>query len=337
MCSVSTAQQPPFDVQFTFRVAGAGPVYVRKGCVDIEYGVSSCASGYSRQLGPTSSVGTCECGVLPCAPAVGGPCEPPAAVALSTGTTAETAWRATSVEFEWTGTTQCSRLGVLPAGKYRVAVRAYETPEDAERGVRGWVVTRDFELPAPGGVVDVPIGARAAEPCEAAATATVPTCTGHEARETACNLPTTISFSNAGGELASYYETYGAAPPATFSAARTANTPGIVVPAPCATAIPRCSGDARVVTTSDVTRVLSEPSIAAAFATPATVFGGTAGFNYRLEVQRADGTGISIGSPCVPPDGCTRALTPAAFDVQMALRTLYWQRVADGCVDFYPD
>jgi hypothetical protein len=337
LCSVSTTQEPPFAVQFTFRGVGAGPTYIREVCGSVDFGVSSCASGYARKLGPVSSLGTCECGVVPCSPPIGGPCEPNAAVALTGGATANAAWGNTSVELEWNGTTLCSRTATLPAGRYRVAIRAYDTPEDAARGVRGWVVTHDFDLPTPGGVVDVPVGARAVQPCETAAASAPSTCTGHEGRETACDLPDNVTFSWEGGELSSYYDTFELGPPASFSITRVSNAIGVPPPAPCATAIPRCSGDARVITTSDLVRVLSEPSIAAAFSSPPTAFGTLKGLIDHLEVRRADGAAISIGGACAPPElPCERPLTPAAFAVKEAFRLLQDQRSADGCVEYYP-
>lgn len=52
----------------------------------------------------------------------------------------------------------CHTSANAPAGKYRIDVPVYQTEEDALNLQNGAVVSHDFELPAPGGVVTVPVG-----------------------------------------------------------------------------------------------------------------------------------------------------------------------------------
>jgi hypothetical protein len=319
LCAVTTTQKPPFAVTFRFRADGNAPVYVRTSCGSTSYVVSACASGFATPLGPLDfSSGICECGT-PCSPVTGGSCLPDEGTAISPGASLDKPWTGIGVELGVANGSQCTNSAPLPAAKYRVAIRAYDNADDAAKGTGGWIATRDFELPAPDGVVDVPLGANAPETCETGAATR--NCTGNEARDVACDLAQTVTFESQGGELAPSFETYTIEPPARFTATSTSNLgePGPATKT-CSTAIPRCSADARVVTTADVARALAAPSVASAFASPMALFGIQGTFSSVFVVRRPDGASFAIGDDCPPNDhsGCR----PITTDLKALARVL---------------
>jgi hypothetical protein len=52
----------------------------------------------------------------------------------------------------------CHEEHVAPAGRYRIRVPVYTSDMAAQEGTPSYEVTMNFELPAPNGVVVVPIG-----------------------------------------------------------------------------------------------------------------------------------------------------------------------------------
>jgi hypothetical protein len=266
-------------------------------------------------------------GAATCTAVTCGACYPDEGRPVASGAPLDQPWTAFGEQLGWNSGGQCLKTTMLPAGKYRVAIRAYDNAADAQKGAGGWVVTRDFELPAPGGVVEVPLGAAAPESCEQHTGASAKPCTGKEARDVACNLTEGLTFASEGG-LAFSSDSYTITGPATFTATRTfleqAPTPR---PAPltCTAPIARCSADARVVTTSDLARALSAPSVASAFASPMPVFGldSRAGDGAILVVHRADGKSLGLGGRCsVASSGFT--CTPIT-DEMLALSDLLYR------------
>jgi hypothetical protein len=101
--------------------------------------------------------------------------------------------------------------------------------------------------------------------------------------------------------------------------------------------IPRCSGDARVVTTSDLTRALLAPSVAAAFATPTPVFGEDARpvDGAILVIRRADGKSIGVGGRCRAGSSlCARPLTDELAALPELFSRLQSQRTLQSCPTF---
>ena len=105
----------------------------------------------------------------------------------------------------------------------------------------------------------------------------------------------------------------------------------------CATAIPRCARDSRVVTTADVARVLTDPGVVSAYAaglTPVYGYDFRANDGAVLVLRRPDGTSLAIGGEC---DGCARPLTPALRAVPPVLSLLEQQMFATpACAAFGP-
>jgi hypothetical protein len=335
LCAVSTTQKPPFDVEFRFHSTDVANIWVYGFCHGLDYGVSSCASGYAEPLGPVDRSELCDCGVASCVLPTGQVCErQQGPVGLLDDAAIVQRWRAEAVQVDSSASPACARTRLLPAGKYRVSIRFYDNFEDASHGARGRITTKDFEVPPPNGFVDVTVGEPAPKDCDAGP-GPRPVCTGREARATPCDLVHTVSYSYQGGELALSYDLTSVAPPNAFVTERKyyADADAPATPLRCAATIPRCSPDARIVTTSDVTRVLSEPSVAAAFTSPMIVFGDpTSDFGSRLVVSRSDGMSIAIASPCAAAAStCAHPLTPALTAVASVLGGLRNQRDAESC------
>jgi hypothetical protein len=335
LCAVATTQKPPFGVTFRFRADGAAPVYVRTSCGSTSYGVSACASGFATPLGPFDfGCGICECGPESCPAVQCGACLPDEGTAIAPGASLDKPWTGIGVELGFAHGTQCMTSTALPAAKYRVAIRAYDNADDAAKGLGGWIATRDFELPAPDGVVDVPLGVNAPEACETGAATKI--CTGNEARDVACDLTQTITFESQGGELATAFESYSIKPPARFTATHTSNL-GDAAMTTCSTPIPRCSADARVVTTADVARALAAPSVASAFAAPMALFGVQGTFGSVFVVRRPDGAAFAIGDDCPPNDhsGC-RLITTELKTLESLLGRLEGALINRSCPALWP-
>ncbi|HVZ75653.1 MAG TPA: hypothetical protein VHJ20_24945 [Polyangia bacterium] len=335
LCAISSTPATPFDVSFHFRADGAKPVYVHKGCIGVDYGVSSCASGFTAQLGPVYQCGKCECSapLSMCERPTCGACYPDEGAAVAPGTAIDSEWSAVGIEFGENASGQCTTTTVLPGAKYRVSIRVFDNAADAEKNAGGWIATSDFTLPAAGGVVDVPLGAAHPESCEPAAGVTAPACTGAEPRDHACSVAAPFSFRWDGG-LAQNTESFSVAAPAKLTATVTEGGANDVVKA-CDVAIPQCSADARVVTAGDLSRALTAPSVAAAFAKPMKVYGadtrpvdGTI-----LIVERADGTAIGLGNPCFSGVGTCNDPTTDMLTLRDLLQRLGATVTKTACPD----
>ncbi|HEX3695028.1 MAG TPA: hypothetical protein VH374_06520 [Polyangia bacterium] len=321
----ATTRTPPFSVEFHFRASDGSPVFLHQSCIGVDFGVSSCASGFREALGPTAGCGGCDCDTGTCTSVLCGGCNPDAGIAVNAGTWLSQPWDGFSSELLLKGNGQCWRSRALTAGKYRVAIRAFASQTDAQAGTSGWTVTQDFDLPAPDDVVDVPLGSFRPDTCDPDPLAAAPTCTGVEGRATVCNLGQTIAF-NWNGGLVGFADSSSVAPPAAFTSHRDFFQPQPPpMPIDCAAAIPRCSADARVVTTSDVTKALAAPSVASAFAAPMPLYGvderPTDGAIFV--VSRPDGKSIGIGGPCDASAGSLPCGRPLTDDLR-ALSTLFF-------------
>jgi hypothetical protein len=232
------------------------------------------------------------------------------------------------------GTFWCVHSTALAAGAYRVAVRVFDDADSGAARIGGRVVTRDFDLPAAGGVLDVPLAATAADVCDPTPGAPAPACTGGEAHDAPCSLGAPLAFAWEGG-LSFFYDSSGLTPPSAYQRQRTAMDPSKAMS--CAAAVPRCARDSRVVTSSDVARVLDEPTVAGAFAAPTPVYGYDERNNDGgvLVLRRADGTSLAIGSACDNCTGIQRPLTPGMIAVVPVLQALDTQMMdTPACVAF---
>ncbi len=77
---------------------------------------------------------------------------------VTNGAPAEVAWPGHTYTFDHTASgCSCHVRTPAAAGKYRATIRVYASEEAVTSGELLRVVEHDFELPAPGGVVTVPL------------------------------------------------------------------------------------------------------------------------------------------------------------------------------------
>lgn len=316
---------PPYPTEIRFRNDGATTLYLHTGCLGLEYGISSCASGYRDSLEPVFHC-ACSCESTSCTTSVScGGCPAPAGAAVAPGTVTKMMWDGLIQTDEDRGTYTCVRSRYASPGRHRVAVRVYDDATSARDLRGGRIVTQDFELPAAMGVVEVPISAVQAAPCASPPPAATPACTGAESRDTACALAVSMKYGPEGG-LVSRIDSSTIDPPASYTLTQTFADRAAMPDRQCTATIPTCARDARVVTTSDLTRVLTNPVVAAAFATTTPVFG----YDPRpvdgsiLVLRRPDGTSLGIGNSR-PGAG----VPPELLDAQTVLLRLNAQMLGD--------
>jgi hypothetical protein len=156
-CAVAPpASQPPYPVELQFRDNSTAPLFLFKsGCADVTFAVTSCASGFTDHLADALFC-ACSCDTPRCGIACGA-CLPDEARAIVGGDSARVTWSGVSTTAETKDGVQCATSRSLPAGRYRVSINVYDTADAALAHTAGRVVTQDFELPAPAGLVDVPL------------------------------------------------------------------------------------------------------------------------------------------------------------------------------------
>ena len=105
----------------------------------------------------------------------------------------------------------------------------------------------------------------------------------------------------------------------------------------CMTVVPRCTRDSRVVTTADITRVVNDPNVLAAYGAGTPVYGDDARVydGAVLILRRPNGTSLAIGSMCSAPCSVTNPLTPALSAAGLVLRDLDQQMLnTTACAAF---
>jgi hypothetical protein len=324
--SMTPTSPPPYAVQLRFRNDGASSLFVRKSCGNYDFGVSSCASGFTDRLNDFAFC-ACSCDNPQCG-IVCGACEPDAGTEIAAGTSLDQPFSGTSTTLTPSCPGQCVTNRDLPAGRYRVSIWVYDSAAGAVARTAPRVVSRDFELPAPNGVVDVPLAPSADDVCDPMPSAPVAACTGREAHDTPCGLPTALTFASEGG-LTLWSDSETLTPPATDVRSRTAFSSATPF-ASCSTQIPRCSRDARVVTTGDVARALAQPDVAPSFGGSTPVFGSDprGGDGSILVVTRPEGTSVGLGGACADAT-CKRPLTPGLGMLETVLYGLSSQQDTD--------
>jgi hypothetical protein len=158
------ATDAPGPHAFTVRMTNAGgaPAFVHDSC-GIELAITACADGYAAPLAVSEPCSYVRCDELPDAgcPSAGicGPCNSDAR-AVTASESPERALPGVTYESATGGAgCSCTALVPLPAAKYRVRVPVWTAKADAETGRPPTrYATADFELPAPGGVVEVAVG-----------------------------------------------------------------------------------------------------------------------------------------------------------------------------------
>ena len=157
-CEVPTAQPPPYATTFKFVNDGAQTVYLRETCY-LDMTVTACADGYQS---PVSLTGDCtvDCIKEPDTCIACGAC-PEMGKAVDPKNSTSREWHGKNYTF---GTNdvecQCHYEHLAPAAKYRVSIPVFATEMDAmyNSGPPLFTAEVSFELPAPGGVVEIPIG-----------------------------------------------------------------------------------------------------------------------------------------------------------------------------------
>ena len=154
-CVVETAETGPYEVTFQFENNGAFPAFLREDCV-LNYTISSCEFGFASvttralcsQACDSTGSGCIDCGACP-----------QAGIPVDVGAKTTDTWSGKRYTF---GTTSegcsCHEEHVARAGKYQIRVPVYASDMDAQAGTPSYDVTVNFDLPAPNGVVVVPIG-----------------------------------------------------------------------------------------------------------------------------------------------------------------------------------
>jgi hypothetical protein len=127
-------------------------------------------------------------------------------------------------------------------------------------------------------------------------------------------------------------------PPASYGRVRTFYQDATKPNMTCVTQVPRCTRDSRVVTTADITRVVGDPAVRAAYGTGTPVYGydSRANDGAVLILRRPDATSLAIGSTC---SNCAvaRPLTPALTAIGPVLGTLEQQMMStSACLAFRP-
>lgn len=154
-CAVQTEESAPHSLTFRFKGTGPTAVFLREDC-QLRYTVTSCGDGYQEGLVLTGQC-TIDCSqqneCIQC-----GACLQEG-IPIGPGGFAEHAWAGKTYTFDENNVgCTCHMEHVAPAGKYRITVPLYATEEDAlAGGTPAGEVSTDFELPTPGGVVEVPV------------------------------------------------------------------------------------------------------------------------------------------------------------------------------------
>lgn len=325
-CGVPTpVKAPPYPTEFRLRNDGPTPLYLHQGCIGIDYGISSCATGYRDSVEPMFQC-ACSCDSPSCTGGLAcGQCPEPTATLVAAGKSVAVTWDAIVRTSEDRGTYTCLRARNVGPGRYRIAVRVYDEAAAARVSSGGRIVTQDFELPAAMGVLEIPLATVQPDPCAGPSTAATPACSGREARDQACTLPLSMAYGVTGGRV-SRSNAAALAPPAQHTLTQTFADTATMPVRQCVVALPLCARDARVVTTSDLTRVLTSAVVTGAFGTNMPVFGydPRASDGSILVLRDAAGKTLGIGS-----SRASAVVPPELLEVQTVLDRLDQQMLGD--------
>jgi hypothetical protein len=324
-------------VVFRLRNRGDRTLYLRQGCVGIAFDVSSCGSRYTDGVGPRYACG-CLCGDASCTGTVAcGPCPPDAGLAVAPGEAKDVPWSAILTTLQDRPGYSCVERTPLPAARYAVSFPLFDTDSAAaghELPVRFAAGT--FELPAPGDLVELSLGAPppdgGAPACVMASAQPPPVCASPWDPSAPCSLDASYTFGWDGGFVAAREESL-LTPPSTYTFTRTTfSTPASVVS--CTNQLPRCGAASDLYTTADVLQALAAPDVAAALAQPAPLVYGRDDRPVDgavLAVRRADGRGLILGDPC-GTGPCDRPLTEGMIRLAAILHKIEaQQRALPGC------
>jgi hypothetical protein len=154
-CQVPTNAAGPHAVTFRFNNLASVPYYIVEDC-SLQYTITSCADGYVQPIVRTGDC-TVDCGEKETGCIACGAC-PFGAKEVTSAFPIDGNWAGYQYTFEQTKQgCDCHVQHVAPAGKYRVNLSVFASEQDAQDGVVSHEVSVDFTLPAPGGMVDVPL------------------------------------------------------------------------------------------------------------------------------------------------------------------------------------
>jgi hypothetical protein len=153
-CAVETDHPGPYPVSFVFTNNGAANSYLLEEC-RLRYDVKTCADDYQTPLAIEASC-TIDCadttgGCIVCSPCM------QSMYAVGPGVSHSDFWAGHGYTFDTTPEgCACHAQFVAPAGKYRIEVPLYDSPDPySAHLVR--TSTVEFTLPAPGDQVYVDV------------------------------------------------------------------------------------------------------------------------------------------------------------------------------------
>ncbi|MCA9595402.1 MAG: hypothetical protein KC776_18935 [Myxococcales bacterium] len=156
-CSAPSPGPGPYETTFLFTNDTSEQLFLRAYCT-LEMSVSSCAKAYADDIAMNAGC-TVDCanndpgGCIAC-----GAC-PMFGEQVTPAKPYQQVWQGMKYTFDQNAEgCQCHDSIAAPAGKYRVTVPVYASEDDAMFGKPLREVTVDFSLPAPGNVVEVPLG-----------------------------------------------------------------------------------------------------------------------------------------------------------------------------------
>ena len=155
-CEVLVSGSGPYAVTFRFTNDSPQPLFVLGEC-HTRYTVTSCAGGYQDPLALWADC-TQDCkladpgGCIACGACMW------QGIEVTPSAPHQTEWSGKTFTFsETTSGCQCYNAFAAPAGRYRITVPVYGSDEGAQHGDVLHEVEVPFTLPAPGGVVHVPL------------------------------------------------------------------------------------------------------------------------------------------------------------------------------------
>ncbi len=156
-CQVPVTEPGPYPVTFRFTNVTETPLYVRQDC-QTRYDILSCADGYQSSLSIWA-----DC-TIDCAQAQQGGCIACGAcmvqaLEVTSAFPVDASWHGNSYTFQQTSEgCQCYVEHPALPGKYKIRMPVYGSKEAAESfSAPLYEVEVDFALPAPTGMVEVPV------------------------------------------------------------------------------------------------------------------------------------------------------------------------------------
>ena len=136
----------PAPLTFSLQNGGLTSVYLFEGCV-LDLTITALIDPPQAIGLPDGGCGVCDCAAQSCPQVVCGPCYF-GGLEVAPGAAQPFSWTPVDVTYEARATSSCSRSRVLPAGRYRIDVPVYASPEDANAKTGARIASQTFDLPA---------------------------------------------------------------------------------------------------------------------------------------------------------------------------------------------